>query len=160
MDEQYEITRTKDPLFHFFFENTELRTAADKYLKTNLFNKLKLDFDNNVYGVDNIFKIKSIYQTITDKNEAWKYISASLKNLLSQSINLQLSAYENDLVKTAQIYRDLNQNRDALACYSKLFNNYPFISRQDFEPVSLDEIKDILVPKRRSAFITQIRNFC
>lgn len=149
----------KIPYFIFFFENTELRTAADKYLKTNLFNKLKLDFDNNVYGVDNIFKIKSIYQTITDKNEAWKYISASLKNLLSQSINLQLSAYENDLVKTAQIYRDLNQNRDALACYSKLFNNYPFISRQDFEPVSLDEIKDIFSPEKKISFYNSNSKF-
>ncbi|GAV27907.1 hypothetical protein PMKS-001375 [Pichia membranifaciens] len=138
------------PYFIFFFENTELRTAADKYLKTNLFNKLKIDFDNNDFGVDNIFKIKSIYQTNVDKVEVWKYISASLRTLLAHSINSQLLSSESNLVKTAQIYQDLKQNQDALACYSKLFNKYPFIKKEDFESVGLQEIDEIFDPQNNT----------
>lgn len=135
------------PYLIFFFENTELRTKADKYLKTNLFNKLKIDFDTNEFGVDNIFKIKSIYQANIDKVEVWKYISSSLRTLLADSINLQLRSSESNLVETAQIYQDLKQKQDALACYSKLFNKYPFIKKEDFESVRLEQIYEIFNPQ-------------
>lgn len=136
----------KIPYFIFFFENTELRTAADKYLKTNLFNKLKLDFDNKEFDVDNIFKIKSMYPSAEDKTEVWRSISASVKHLLSKSINSQLLSYNDDVIKTANIFENLNQDQDALACYSKLFNSFPFIKKEDFESVALKEIEDIFNP--------------
>ncbi|KAG0687321.1 hypothetical protein C6P40_002506 [Pichia californica] len=141
--ESIRLTDPKIPYFIFFFENTELRTTADKYLKTNLFNKVKLDFDHKEFVVDNIFKIKSIYQSSTDKTECWKLINTSVKTLLSSSINLQLSSYKDDFIKTARVFQGLNQKQDALSCYSKLFNSYPFIKRQDFDLVSLKEIEDI-----------------
>lgn len=149
----------KIPHFIFFFENTELRTAADKYLKTNLFNKVKLDFDQKEYNVENIFKIKSIYQSNTDKIEVWKSITTSIKTLLSNSINSQLATYKDDFIKIAQIFQDLNQKQDALSCYSKLFNKYPFIKMQDFESVKLEEIENIFNPESQISLTNQNSKF-
>jgi hypothetical protein len=133
----------KIPYFIFFFENTELRTTADKYLKTNLFNKLKLDFDNKEFKVENIFKIKSFYSTDEDRIEVWKTISTSTKSLLSLSINTQLEYHKNNLVSIAAIFKHLDQYQDALACYSKLFNLFPYITKRDFANIDLTEILEI-----------------
>lgn len=136
-------TTPKIPYFIFFFENTELKTTADKFLKTNLFNKIKLDFDNKEFNVENIFKIKSIYQTNEDKLQITKSILASTKALLAESANLQLEFYKDDLIKTAIIFQNFQQQQDALTCYSKLFNTFPFIKKEEFENLQLSQIVDV-----------------
>lgn len=134
----------KTPYIIFFFENTELRTAADKYLKTNLFNKLKLDFDNKEFIVENLFKIKSIYPTNEDKLEAWKIATSSLKSLLNESINKNILCSKEDYVTLAGIYESLGQVQDALNCYSKLSSKYQFVEKKDFEQIGLSEITKLL----------------
>lgn len=134
----------KVPYFIYFFENTELISATDKYLKTNIFHKLKGDFDNKEFGIENLFKIKSMYPTQEGRFAVWKLINGSTKPLLSNSINLQLAHYHDDLDTTATIFQHLNQYQDALACYSKLFNLYPYIKKEDFESIELSDFMQLI----------------
>lgn len=134
----------KIPYFIFFFENTELRTAADKYLKTNIFHKLKSDFDNREFTQENIFKIKSIYSNIDEKKEVWKIISSSTSSLLANSINRQLKYFENSPLKCASIFEHLHQQEDAMVLYSELFNAFPSIPKAEFLSVGVSEILEMV----------------
>ena len=148
------------PYFIIFFENSELRTATDKYLKTNIFNKLKIDFDNKEFETENIFKVKSIYPLKEDRIEAWKNITTSIKSLLQHSINTQLTFYNEDLIKTATIFQDLSQYDSAMACYSKLFNKTQYLPKSEFENIDIDNtykiIKNEELPSDASNFTLKL----
>lgn len=126
-------TSPKVPFFIIFFENTEQKSATDKYLKTNLINKIKSDFENHAFRVENIFKIKSMYPTSDDRVNAWKSVTSSLKALLADSINAKLVYYESDPIKTARVFQHLKQYEDSLACFYRLFNSLPCISKGDID---------------------------
>lgn len=126
----------KLPRFIFLFENSELKNASDKFLKTNILNKLKVDFPD----VSNIYKIKSLFYTETDKAESWKLICDALRSILPDAINIQFAKSKGDLLKTAAVYKLLNQKDDALSCFSKSFNAIPYIKKEVFsklEPVKI-----------------------
>lgn len=124
----------KLPHFIFLFENSELRTTTDKFLKTNILNKLKLDFP----AVPNIYKIKSLFHSEEDRDETWRLISNATRAVLSDAINLQLLRFREDKSKIAEIYNSLNQKDDALSCFSHLFNSIIYIKKHEFSNFETD----------------------
>ncbi|ODV84976.1 hypothetical protein CANARDRAFT_28708 [[Candida] arabinofermentans NRRL YB-2248] len=128
------------------YENTDLVSKADKFLKTNLLAKLKTDFADDEMTIENIFKVKSSYSSQDDKTEYWSTLINSIKLGIVDSINIRLSYYQSmngdiiDQTRAAKIFRDIGQDDDALKSYDLLFHLVGSINLSDgFDKASVDD---------------------
>ncbi|GME79911.1 unnamed protein product [Ambrosiozyma monospora] len=112
--------------FIILHEDTENRSAADKFLRTSILSKTRRDFSDDELTIEHIFKIKSLYDTDEDRDEAWNPLMASIKTSLSESISIKLDHYLShpkqldSLLGAAGFYAQIGQFDGALKCYSNL----------------------------------------
>lgn len=121
----------KIPLFLILFENTELKSTADKLLKVSIESKTKKDFPAVSYPNLSIFRVKSIYATTDEKVTAWSLIKEKIKQSINESIWNKLEFYSNNEKEKAFIYLKLGMFKHALAAYQQLYDKIFFISSKD-----------------------------
>ncbi|KAG7876715.1 hypothetical protein KL938_004328 [Ogataea parapolymorpha] len=112
--------------FIILYENTSHVSRTEKLLKTNLLNKLKTDFVDEMLTFDNIFKIKSSYPSAVEKREVWAGLANSVKIGLVESIGHRLAYYcsrdtLDSMNELAHLFMSIGQLEDALYCYKDMF---------------------------------------
>lgn len=129
--------------FIILYQDLAQRSAADKYLKTSLINKLRSDFADDELTIENAYRIKSVYSDSDSEREAWNALIRGIKLGIADSTASKLRYYQSiddhttSLEHCARLYREIGRYDDALLSYSSLFTELGDIGPGDgFEQAS------------------------